>query len=49
MGFRDLDDRYERLSAVGDPLAKLNGIIPWAALLSATNLREKKWVIGRTC
>ena len=29
-GFWDLDERYERLSAVGDPLEKLNGIIPWA-------------------
>lgn len=29
-GFWDLDERYERLSAVGDPLEKLNSIIPWA-------------------
>lgn len=29
-GFWDLDERYERLSAVGDPLEKLNAIIPWA-------------------
>mgnify|MGYP001456750727 FL=1 len=28
-GFWDLDDRYERLSAAGDPLEKLNSIIPW--------------------
>lgn len=28
-GFWDLDDRYERLSAVGDPLEKLNSIVPW--------------------
>lgn len=29
-GFWDLGERYEeRLSAVGDPLEKLNGIIPW--------------------
>ncbi len=27
-GFWDLDERYERLSAVGDPLEKLNAIIP---------------------
>jgi len=27
-GFFDLDERYKRLSAVGDPLEKLNGIIP---------------------
>lgn len=27
-GFWDLNERYERLSAVGDPLEKLNGIIP---------------------
>lgn len=29
-GFWDLDERYERLSSVGDPLEKLNSIIPWA-------------------
>jgi IS5 family transposase len=29
-GFWDLDERYERLSAVGDPLEKLNVIIPWS-------------------
>ncbi len=29
-GFWDLDERYERLSAVGDPLEKLNAIIPWS-------------------
>lgn len=28
-GFWDLDERYERLSAVGDPLEKLNAIVPW--------------------
>lgn len=28
-GFWDLNERYERLSAVGDPLEKLNAIIPW--------------------
>jgi IS5 family transposase len=28
-GFFDLDERYERLSAAGDPLEKLNAIIPW--------------------
>ncbi len=27
-GFWDLDERYQRLSAVGDPLEKLNAIIP---------------------
>mgnify|MGYP001222218087 CR=1 FL=1 len=28
-GFFDIDERYARLSAVGDPLEKLNAIIPW--------------------
>jgi len=28
-GFWDLDERYQRLSSVGDPLEKLNAIIPW--------------------
>ncbi|WP_272870714.1 hypothetical protein [Agrobacterium tumefaciens] len=27
LGFWDLDERYERLSAVGDPLDKFNSII----------------------
>ena len=29
-GFWNLGERYQRLSAVGDPLEKLNGIIPWS-------------------
>lgn len=29
-GFWDLDERYERLSAVGEPLEKLSAIIAWA-------------------
>lgn len=29
-GFWDLEERYERLSAVGDPLEKLNSIISWS-------------------
>lgn len=28
-GFWGLDERYERLSAVGDPLETLDSIIPW--------------------
>lgn len=28
-GFWDVDERYQRLSAVGDPLERLNAIIPW--------------------
>jgi len=27
--FFDVDERYAGLSAVGDPLEKLNAIIPW--------------------
>lgn len=30
LGFIDLGQRYERLSAVGDPLERLKGIIPWS-------------------
>jgi hypothetical protein len=29
-GFFDLDELYQRLSAVGAPLEKLNAIIPWS-------------------
>lgn len=28
-GFWDIDDRYCRLSAAGDPLEKLNAVVPW--------------------
>lgn len=28
-GFWNLEERYRRLSAAGDPLEKLNAIIPW--------------------
>jgi IS5 family transposase len=28
-GFWDIDDRYVRLSEAGDPLEKLNGVVPW--------------------
>jgi hypothetical protein len=28
-GFWDVDERYARLSEAGDPLEKLNGLVPW--------------------
>ena len=28
-GFWDIDQRYARLSEVGDPLEKLNAVVPW--------------------
>jgi transposase len=28
-GFWDIDERYVRLSEAGDPLEKLNGLVPW--------------------
>jgi len=28
-GFWDIDERYMRLSAAGDPLEKLNSVVPW--------------------
>ena len=30
-GFWDVDERYARLSAAGDPLEKLNAVVPWEA------------------
>lgn len=30
-GFWDIDERYARLSEVGDPLEKLNSVVPWQA------------------
>ena len=28
-GFWDVDERYARLSEAGDPLEKLNAVVPW--------------------
>ena len=28
-GFWDIDERYARLSEAGDPLEKLNSVVPW--------------------
>ena len=28
-GFWDVDERYVRLSEAGDPLEKLNALVPW--------------------
>ena len=28
-GFWDVDERYELLSEAGDPLERLNGVVPW--------------------
>ncbi|MER8785983.1 hypothetical protein NKH60_33305 [Mesorhizobium sp. M1006] len=28
-GFWDIDERYVRLSEAGDPLGKLNAVVPW--------------------
>jgi len=28
-GFWDIDERYVRLSEAGDPLEKLNAVVPW--------------------
>jgi hypothetical protein len=30
-GFWDIDERYVRLSEAGDPLEKLNALVPWEA------------------
>ena len=36
-GFFDLAERYEELSAAGDPLVKLDEIIPWNKFRSTLN------------
>lgn len=36
-GFFDLSERYEELSAAGDPLERLNAIIPWSKFRSTLN------------
>jgi len=32
-GFWDIDERYVRLSEAGDPLEKLNSVVPWEVFL----------------
>jgi len=41
-GFFDLAERYEELSAAGDPLVKLDEIIPWDKFRSTLNRAFKK-------
>ena len=36
-GFFDLSERYKELSAAGDPLERLNEIIPWNKFRSTLN------------
>jgi len=31
-GFWDIDERYARLSTAGDPLEKLDAVVPWEVL-----------------
>ena len=49
-GFFDLDERYSQLSQQGDPLVKLNEIIPWnafRALLQKALFKTRKSAAGR--
>jgi len=41
-GFFDLAERYAALSAAGDPLVKLNEIIPWNKFRSTLNRAFRK-------
>lgn len=41
-GFFDLSERYEELSTAGDPLVKLNEIIPWNKFRSTLNRAMRK-------
>ena len=34
-GFWDLDERYARLSEAGDPLEKLDALVPWEVFRGA--------------
>ena len=38
-GFWDLDERYVRLSEAGDPLEKLNAVVPWEGSASRSPRR----------
>ena len=41
-GFFDLEGRYEQLSAAGDPLERLNEIIPWNKFRAPLNKLLRK-------
>lgn len=34
-GFWDIDERHARLSEAGDPLEKLNSVVPWEVFRKA--------------
>jgi IS5 family transposase len=42
LGFFDLQDRYEQLSAAGDPLERLNEIVPWNKFRTTLNRLMQK-------
>ena len=49
-GFFDLQDRYKKLSELGDPLERLNETIPWEAfrpVLSKAHNKQRKSKAGR--
>ena len=49
-GFFDLQDRYDQLSAAGDPLERLNALIPWGKfrpVLSKLLKKTRKSAAGR--
>jgi IS5 family transposase len=42
-GFWDIDERYARLSEAGDPLKKLNAVVPWEAFRKPLAKPLKRW------
>ena len=48
-GFWDIDERYARLSEAGDPLEKLNAVVPWDVFRKplAKALKLLRWRQGR--
>jgi len=42
-GFWDIDERYARLSEAGDPLEKLNAVVPWEVFRGALARALKRW------
>lgn len=47
-GFWDIDERYLRLSEAGDPLEKLNAVVPWEVFRKplAKALKRSDGIVG---
>jgi IS5 family transposase len=42
-GFWDIDERYVRLSEAGDPLEKLDAVVPWDVFRKPLAKAMRRW------